>query len=106
MKNKRLKPLATFACAALACVGLNMVSYSIANAIEVKLDTGETIDLDSGVVNVCKSEGLNLGACACVVSIMLEQEGLSVMSLAAMTRLADAYPNEYREARAHCISVN
>lgn len=104
--TKRSHSLAARFASALACAGVFLYSPTAANAVQVELDTGEVIDLDSAVVNTCKDEGLNLGACACVVSIMLEQEGLTRMSLTEMVRLADAYPNEYRKARNHCISVN
>ncbi len=106
MLKKRSKTVSVIVATILACAGISLSAYSIAYAVQVDLDTGETIELDNGVVNVCKKEGLNLGACACVVSIMLEQEGLDSMSLTEMTRLANAYPNEYSEARSRCISVN
>lgn len=106
MTKKRSKFFTVFVATTLAYAGLSLSTYSIANAVQVDLDTGETIELDNGVVRVCKSEGLNLGACACVVSIMLEEEGLDSMSLTEMTRLANAYPGEYRKAKSHCIRVN
>ncbi|MBC7282781.1 hypothetical protein [Hoeflea sp.] len=106
MTRKSSQTLASFVSTALACAAISFSSYSVANAVQVELDTGEMIELDNGVVNTCRNEGLNLGACACVVSIMLEYEGLSSMSLTEMTRLADAYPNEYSRARSRCISVN
>ena len=77
--EKRSKTFVAFAVSVFTCVGINISMYSVANAVQVNLDTGETIELDDGVVNVCKTEGLNLGACACVVSIMLEEEGLKSM---------------------------
>lgn len=90
----------------VACVGIVWPVPSGAQTVEVKLDSGETIWLDRDVVNTCAGEGLNLGACACVVQIMLEEEKRNSMTLAEMTRLANAYPAEYRAARAKCITIN
>ena len=99
------RPLASLA-GALALGLLVLPQHAQAQSVEVALDNGEIITLDSGVVRTCEAEGMNLGACACVVSIMLEEEGLSSMSLTEMTRLANAYPGAYSDARAHCISIN
>jgi hypothetical protein len=106
MKEEHSRSRSARIVAAIALLALAIYPMGAAHAVQVDLDNGETIFLDDGVVNVCKKEGLNLGACACVVSIMLEEEGLNSMSLTEMTRLAEAYPREYSQARSQCIGVN
>lgn len=92
----------TFSAAFFASAGLPL---SNATAVQVDLDIGETIELDTGVVNDCRSEGLTPGSCACAVSIMLEQESLESMSLTGLTRLVDSYPRECASARSCCMTV-
>lgn len=75
MMNRALKSLVSFSGATIVFLGVSLLMAGPAKAVEVNLDNGETITLDSGVVKVCKDEGMNLGACACVVSIMLKEEG-------------------------------
>ena len=90
----------------LIFAGMDLSFYAIANAVEVELDTGEIIELDDSVVQKCSEEGLNLGACACVVSIMLEETGTTSLSLEQMIQLATDYPEDFGEAKGHCKSVN
>lgn len=104
--EQRSNLVLTLAVSALLTFNAGLISHAAADTVEVELDTGEIIELDGGVIRTCEGEGLNLGACACVVSIMLEAEGVDSLSLTEMTRLANAYPREYDDARAHCIAVN
>lgn len=83
-----------------------LLVQGVANAVDVQLDNGETISLDPDVVYECEKESLNLGACACVVSIMLEKEEKTSLSLAEMTELANEYPMHYADAKSRCQNVN
>lgn len=82
------------------------LNFGAANAVEVHLDTGEIIEMDNGVVLECEKESLNLGACACVVSIMLEKEEKKSLTLKQMIRLATDYPAHYKQAKTRCQRAN
>ena len=104
--NKYNKPSLVFTSVLLFCAFMNLTVTKSVYAVEVHLDNGEVIELDQGVVDECENDGLNFGACACVVSIMLEEERVNSLSLDKMISLTNEYPETYASAKARCQNLN